>query len=118
MKKPVIHQYSDGRTAELTDENINTFDENTQVAYRALREIEGKVILTNKYFHSLKTIIKYEWLKELLAAYPAMPMNVVVAKVVERLPHFIPGDKIVELTKYVIAEWEKSEEKKETASVK
>lgn len=107
MKKPIIHQYPDGSTAELTDENIHAFDSATQASYQALRATEGKPILTNKYFQSLKTIIKHEWLKELQTVQPALPMNIAVAKVVERLPHFIPGDKLIELTKFVIGEWEK-----------
>ena len=118
MKKPIIHQYADGSKTELTDENIFAFDSATQASYQALRATEGKPILTNKYYQSLKTIIRYEWMKELRAVQPAMPMNIVVAKVVERLPHFIPGDKIVELTKFVIGEWEKREEEKAVVSVK
>lgn len=107
MKNPIIHQYPDGSTAELTDDNIHAFDAATQASYLALRAIEGKPILTNKYFQSLKTHIKHDWLKEIVGAQPDISMNVAVAKVLERLPHFIPGDKLVELTKFVIGEWEK-----------
>ncbi len=118
MKKPIIHQYPDGSKAELTDENIVAFDAATQATYHALRATEGKAILTNKYYQSLKTIIKHDWMKELQAEQPAMPMNILVAKVVERLPHFIPGDKIVELTKFVVGEWEKHEVEREVGLVK
>jgi len=37
-------------------------------------------------------------------------MNLVVAKIIERLPNYIPGDKLVQLTKFAVEEWGKIKE--------
>ncbi len=95
---------------ELAKEQMEALPKAVSDVYKFLQENED-VPFPKKYYAAQKTLISIE-IQELKKSNPELALTSVVGLIIQKLPDFIPGNRIVELTKFIIDEWEKLSEKK------
>ncbi len=75
-----------------------------------MKKKKGEILFPKKYYAAQKTLIRIE-LHQRWEQQPDAPLKDIVAGIVQNLPDFIPGNRILELTQFTIVEWQKLLEK-------
>jgi hypothetical protein len=70
-----------------------------------MESMDESAYLTPKYYDGLKSL-KSGKLQTMFKENPDLPLKDVVAKIIGELPDFIPADKILELTGFVLEKWQ------------
>ena len=97
VNQPKIHS--------LTKENIKQFPKHIQEAFFLMGSLDQTAYLTPKYYDGLKSL-KSVQLTSMFGETPDLPLKDVVVKTIGELPDFIPADKILEITAFVLRKWE------------
>lgn len=99
----------------ITDENLHLYPKEIQDFYLLVKEKGKAHFLTPKYYKSLFSH-QHEELMKLHEKNPTMPINKVVAQRIGTLPDFIPADKIIEITTFLVKNWQELTTKEAVAA--
>lgn len=90
---------------KVFESQLESLPEPLKKVYKTL-EKSGDVPFPKKYYAAQKILIQTE-LHQLWEKQPEAPLKDIVATIVQNLPSFIPGHRILELTQFTIDEWQK-----------
>lgn len=99
----------------LTAENIHNYSKEEQEFFDMFQKKGKAMFLTPKYYDGLFAIKKRE-LKKMVQNNPEVSLVKVVTTLLGSLPDFIPSEKILELTKFIIESWEAMQEEEKVVA--
>lgn len=89
----------------ITEENFHLFPKEVQDFFFFTKKKKNAPVFPKKYYASLKSVQRMS-LKETFNQNPETPLAKVVAQEIGNLPDFIPAEKIIEITAFIIKTWQ------------